>query len=57
MVTAAGESIDRPRLRITQLYNGNRLKKEDQYDIDLGTAANSNLKVKHLLLNYLDIDA
>ena len=56
MVTAAGETIDRPRLRITQLYNGNRLKKDDQYDLDLGTAANSNLKVERLLLNYLDID-
>ncbi len=56
MVTAPGKIIDRPQLRITRLDNGSRLKKEDQYDIDLGAMDRTSLsiKVKRLLLNYLE---
>lgn len=56
MVTGVGTTIDRPRLRITQLHKSTRLKKEDQYDIDLGGKGCRNLQVKHLLLNYLDTE-
>ncbi len=55
MVTGAGKIIDRPQLRITCLRDGTHLKKEDQYDVDLGTTNRTSLslKVKRLLLNYL----
>ena len=56
MVTVPGQIIDRPRLRITRLHDGSRLKKEDQYDVDLGAMDRTSLsiKVKRLLLNYLE---
>ena len=55
MVTNAGKIIDRPRVRITRLTDGTALKKEDQYDVDLGIMdrKSMSLKVKRLLLNYL----
>ena len=58
MVTVPGKIIDRPQVRITRLYDGNRLKKEDQYDIDLGAMDRTSLSlnVKRLLLNYLDTE-
>jgi HD-GYP domain-containing protein (c-di-GMP phosphodiesterase class II) len=58
MVTVPGQNIDRPRLRITRLYDGTHLKKEDQYDVDLGALDRTSLslKVKRLLLNYLDTE-
>jgi HD-GYP domain-containing protein (c-di-GMP phosphodiesterase class II) len=56
MVTSSGKNIDRPQLRITQLKDGTRLEKEDQYDIALGVVDPKSLKVSHLLLNYLDTE-
>ncbi|RPH41869.1 MAG: HD domain-containing protein [Desulfobulbaceae bacterium] len=54
MVTGAGIIIDRPQLKIIQHRDGTRLKKEDQYDVDLGTMERGSLGVSQLLLNYLD---
>ncbi len=54
MVTNAGKTIDRPHLRIILLQDGSRLKKDEQYHVDLGAANNANLKVRRLLLNYLE---
>ncbi|MBU1568319.1 MAG: HD domain-containing protein [Proteobacteria bacterium] len=58
MVTGVGKIIDRPQVKITRLYDGTRLVKEDQYDIDLGAMDRTSLslKVKRLLLNYLDAE-
>jgi HD-GYP domain-containing protein (c-di-GMP phosphodiesterase class II) len=55
MVTSTGKIIDRPRLRITRLTDGSLLKKEDQYDVDLGAKdrTSMSLNVNRLLLNYL----
>jgi len=58
MVTGAGKIIDRPQVIITRLYDGTHLAKEDQYDVDLGAMdrISLSLKVKRLLLNYLDAE-
>ena len=34
-----------------------RLQKEDQYPVDLGALEQAGLKVRRLLLNYLDTEA
>ncbi len=57
MVTGAGEMIDRPQLKITETHESMRLQKEDQYPVDLGALEQAGLKVKRLLLNYLDTEA
>ncbi len=54
MVTGAGEMIDRPQLKITKNARGLRLEKEDQYPVDLADLDNRSIKVRQLLLNYLD---
>lgn len=57
MVIEAGIIIDRPRLKIIQHRDGTRLKKEDQYDVDLGAMDRGSLGVSQLLLNYLDSES
>jgi len=54
MVTGSGELIDRPQVKITMALVGTRLEKEEQYIINLGSRECADLKVKRLLLNYLD---
>lgn len=56
MVINTGKMIDRPQVKITQLYTGTRLAKENQYMVDLGEVANSGLQVRRLLLNYLEAE-
>ena len=54
MVVGAGSLIDRPKVKITQLYDGTLMEEEGRYEVDLGTIDRHSLKVSRLLLNYLD---
>ena len=56
MVTGVGKIIDRPQLRITALRNGTRLEKEKQYYLNLEEMDFASLKIKRLLLNYLEAE-
>ncbi|MGB3212956.1 MAG: HD domain-containing phosphohydrolase [Desulforhopalus sp.] len=56
MVTGTGEVVDRPHLKITKMADGTRLNEENQYYVDLGTKDHAHLKVRCLLLNYLDTE-
>ena len=53
MVTEAGQALDRPKVRITALTDGTRIKDQDQYVIDLGNISSQSLAISRLLLNYL----
>ena len=54
MVSGVGGSIDRPKVKITQLVDGTRLQDDDRYDIDLGSMDQTSLNISQLLLNYLE---
>lgn len=56
MVTGVGQLIDRPKVRITELTSGIRLKEQDQYEVELENMSRKSLEVSHLILNYLGSD-
>jgi len=56
MVTGAGVVIDRPQVRITTTFDGTRLSGDEQYHLNLVTKECADLKVRRLLLNYLDTE-
>lgn len=56
MVTGAGELIDKPQMRITTTFDGTRLNEDEQYYLHLGSKECADLKVRRLLLNYLDTE-
>ncbi len=51
MVCGVGDRLERPKVRITKIQNDLPLKKEKQYEVDLGTIAPDYLYITDLLLN------
>lgn len=54
MVSGAGESIDRPVVKILRFFDGSRLEEEDRYDVDLGGINRNSLGIRQLLFEYPD---
>jgi HD-GYP domain-containing protein (c-di-GMP phosphodiesterase class II) len=51
MVTGAGHIVDKPKVRITMRQDGNPLKTEEQYHVDLGARESAGIEIKRLLLD------
>ena len=54
MVSGVGSRLDRPRLRIVKLQNGQIPAKDKQREVDLGKTDPESLYITGLLLNYLN---